>query len=194
MEVYMGYPLEYLKKLQKVIDLVEIYDSKGKNIVFEDAVNEILKKLSELKDSNNKVFFIGNGASAAIASHQATDFWKNGEIPATAFNDASLLTCISNDYGYEYVFEKPINMFAKKGDVLIAISSSGSSKNIINAVESAKKKNLFIITMSGLSQSNPLRTLGTLNFYIPSKSYGHVEITHLTICHTILDTYMKTPI
>lgn len=188
----MDYTQKYLKKLGEVINEVEIHDSAGKNIPLEDAVNKIVKKLKKLIGSDNKVIFIGNGGSAAIASHQSIDYWKNGGIPAIAFNDTSLLTCISNDYGYEFVFEKPMNMFAKKGDVLIAISSSGKSKNIINAVKAAKKKGLFIITMSGFSKSNPLRGYGDLNFYVSSKSYGHVEITHLIISHTILDAHLNT--
>jgi D-sedoheptulose 7-phosphate isomerase len=83
-------------------------------------------------------------------------------------------------------------MHGKSGDILIAISSSGQSENILNAVNAAKKKGLFVITMSGFSEKNPLRNLGDLNFYVPSKSYGHVEIAHLIICHTILDTHLNT--
>ena len=188
----MDYPKKYLKKLEHVIDGVEIKDSNSKIMSLEESIKKILVILKEMKSSDNKLIFIGNGGSAAIASHQAVDYWKNGKIPATAFNDPSLLTCISNDYGYEFVFEKPINMFAKKGDVLMAISSSGKSKNIINAVKCAKKKGLFVITMSGFSKTNPLRKYGDLNFYVPSKVYGHVEISHLILCHTILDNYMNT--
>lgn len=188
----MNYSKKYLEKLSQVFDEVEIKDSNGKNRLLDDTISEIVKKIRRLKKYDNKVIFIGNGGSAAIASHQSIDYWKNGNIPAVAFNDASLLTCLSNDYGYEYIFEKPVDMFAKKGDILIAISSSGKSKNIINAVEVAKKKEVFIITMSGFSKSNPLRKTGDLNFYVPSNVYGHVEITHLTLAHTILDTHLKT--
>lgn len=188
----MNYPEKYLEKLWQVLNEVEIIDSNGETTSLEMAFDKIVDKLKKLKKTRNKAIFIGNGGSAGIASHQAIDYWKNGDIPAVAFNDASLLTCISNDYGYEFVFEKPINMFAKKGDVLIAISSSGKSKNIINAVKAAKKKDLYIITMSGFSKSNPLRSWGDLNFYVPSKVYGHVEISHLILSHTILDMHLKT--
>jgi D-sedoheptulose 7-phosphate isomerase len=187
----MDYPIKYLKKLQQILNDIEIRDTDN-DFIFHEAVNIILKKIRKLKDSENKLIFIGNGGSAAIASHQAVDYWKSGNIPAISFNDASLLTCISNDYGYEFVFEKPINMHGKSGDILIAISSSGQSENILNAVNAAKKKGLFVITMSGFSEKNPLRNLGDLNFYVPSKSYGHVEIAHLIICHTILDTHLNT--
>tara|TARA_Y100000588_G_C13419045_1_gene570784 strand:- start:133 stop:522 length:390 start_codon:yes stop_codon:yes gene_type:complete len=118
----------------------------------------------------------------------STDFWKNGGIRSVAFNDSSLLTCISNDYGYKHVFEKPIEMFADPGDVLLAVSSSGKSENILKGVEAALMKECHVLTFSGFSNDNPLRSLGDLNFYVPSDEYGPVEIIHLSICHCILDT------
>lgn len=135
-----------------------------------------------------KLMFIGNGASAAISSHQSVDFWKTGGMRAVAFNDPVLLTCISNDFGYPFVFEKPIEMFADPGDVLVAISSSGRSENILRGARKAREKRCHIVTMSGFDPVNPLRQLGDLNFYVPSKSYGHVEVSHLALCHCILDT------
>ena len=135
--------------------------------------------------------FIGNGASAAISSHMATDFWKNGAIKAIAFNDSSLLTCISNDYGYQHVFEKPVEMFAEKGDILIAISSSGRSENIIKGAKMALYKDCNLITLSGFEENNTLRLLGHINFYVPSSSYGLIEIIHQTICHCILDILIE---
>ena len=136
-----------------------------------------------------KVIFIGNGGSAAIASHLSVDYWKNGGMRAIAFNDTSLLTCIGNDYGYPFVFEKPIEMFADEGDVLIAISSSGKSDNILNGAKMARKMKCPVITMSGFKSDNPLRSLGDLNFYVPAPTgaYGFVEIAHLTLCHCIVD-------
>ena len=117
----------------------------------------------------------------------AIDYWKNGGIRATAFNDAALLTCLSNDYGYEQVFAKPIEMMSQAGDLLIAISSSGRSLNILNGVAAARKNGCGVVTFSGFAADNPLRSLGNINFYVPSESYGYVEITHLSICHSILD-------
>lgn len=150
--------------------------------------------LKTVEEDKKKVLFIGNGGSAGIASHMAIDFWKNGGIKAIAFNDSSLLTCLSNDYGYEHVFAKPIEMFAEAGDLLVAISSSGKSKNILNAVESAKKKKCKIITLSGFKDDNPLKSKGDVNFYVPSLTYGSVEVLHQFICHYILDILMKTQV
>ena len=92
----------------------------------------------------------------------AIDFWKNGGIKAISFNDASQLTCLGNDYGYGYIFEKPIEMFAETGDVLIAISSSGKSENILRAAKCAYRKGCKIITLSGFEADNPLSGMGML--------------------------------
>ena len=114
------------------------------------------------------------------------DYWKNGGLTALAFNDASLLTCISNDFGYERVFAEPIAGFAQEGDLLVAISGSGRSASILNGVEAARKATCRVITLSGFSGSNPLRVMGDLNFHVSSDSYGVVEITHLSLLHGVL--------
>ncbi len=150
-----------------------------------------VKSAIEVILSAKKVIFIGNGASAAIASHMAADYSKNGKIPAITFNDSALLTCVSNDCGYQNVFKKPIELFAEQGDVLIAISSSGKSENIINGAEAAKSKGCKVITLSGFSADNPLSKLGDINFYVPSDKYSHVEIIHHSICHYMLDIIMS---
>ena len=190
----MSYPKEYLEKMWDVLNVVEVKDSSKDSIDFEKAIIDVSKKFKKLNKDKNKIIFIGNGGSAGIASHQSADYTKNGQIPTIAFHDPSLLTCLSNDYGYEHVYEKPIEMFAFKNDILIAISSSGKSKNILKAVVAAKKKGVFVITMSGFSKSNPLRKMGDLNFYVPSSCYGHVEIIHLIISHSFIDMYMNSKI
>jgi D-sedoheptulose 7-phosphate isomerase len=120
----------------------------------------------------------------------AIDFWKNGGIKALSFNDGALLTCLSNDFGYDRVFEKPLDMFAEKGDVLFAISSSGKSRNIIKGVDAARVKGCRVTTLSGFAAENELRAMGEVNFHVPSRSYGHVEVTHQYVCHWILDSIM----
>jgi D-sedoheptulose 7-phosphate isomerase len=135
---------------------------------------------------NKKLIFLGNGGSAAIASHQAVDFWKNGGIKATAFNDASLLTCLGNDCGYEHVFSEPVRRFADAGDVVLAISSSGCSPNILNAVKAARSVGGHVITFSGFTTDNPLRRMGDINFFVPVRAYGLVEVSHLILIHAML--------
>lgn len=178
---------EYFRTLGNLHRAVTVTTHEGDSIPFDEGIEAVIKKAFRTHMNDRKLMFIGNGGSAAIASHMAIDYWKNGGIRATAFNDASLLTCLSNDYGYEYVFEKTIEMMAQPGDLLIAISSSGRSPNILRGVAAARARQCDVVTLSGFLLGNPLRALGDLNFYVPSDSYGYVEITHLSICHAILD-------
>ena len=134
--------------------------------------------------------FIGNGGSAGIASHCAIDYSKNGGIRSTAFNDGAALTCLGNDLGYENVFAKQIDLHARPGDLLMAISSSGKSMNILKAVDIARERGCAVFTFSGFSPDNPLRTFGDLNFFVDSPEYGFVEISHLALIHSLLDLEM----
>ena len=163
----------------------------GLSMPLNAALAEAAALIVERTNAKGKVIFVGNGGSAGIASHQAVDFWKNGGIRALAFNDSSLLTCLGNDYGYEFVFEKSIDMFADKGDILIAISSSGKSENILRGARSARKKGCKIVTLSGFKEDNPLSSMGDFNFYVPAQSYGPVEIIHHSICHCLLDVIIN---
>jgi len=181
----------YFEEFKRLIENITVFDLRRKNIDLESAVDRIIAAIIKCKKSKDTIFFVGNGGSASIASHMATDFIKNGRMRSLAFNDASLLTCISNDLGYERVFAEPIERFAEKRDILFAISSSGKSPNILNSVDIARKKGCFIVTLSGFSSDNPLLYKGDLNFYINSKAYSHVEIIHLSICHYISDIVIK---
>lgn len=182
---------EYFIVLKDIFDEVIATGADGERYQLDKAIDMSIRIIIEQAASGGKLLFIGNGASASMASHMATDFWKNAGIRALAFNDSSLLTCISNDYGYKHVFEKPIEMFAEKEDILMAISSSGQSENIIRGTVAARKKGLKVITLSGFGEDNPLSKLGDINFYVPRASYGHVEITHLSICHCLVDVIIK---
>lgn len=163
----------------------------GESMDFYAGIEAACEIINSHSNNGHKLIFIGNGASAAMASHMATDFWKNGRIKSIAFNDPTLLTCLGNDYGYQHVFERPIEMFADKGDVLVAVSSSGKSENILRGVACAREKECRIITMSGFAPDNPLDSMGDINFYAPAKDYGPVEIVHQSICHCLLDTIVE---
>lgn len=145
-----------------------------------------IKQAKEIIFGAERVWIVGNGGSAAIASHIATDFTKNASLMAMAFNDPSLLTCYANDFGYEEVFAKALQYFAIPDDCLIVISSSGKSKNMIAAAEQADAMGMQVITLTGFDPENPLRRMGDINFYVPSNSYGHVEVTHLSILHSMV--------
>jgi len=178
---------KYINELFTVIKKLELSDQQGVEVDFEKEMQATMALFKDLTSADGKLIFIGNGGSAAIASHMAVDYWKNGGIPAICFNDGAQLTCLANDYGYEAVFTKPIQVFAKQGDILVAISSSGQSPNILQGVAAAIGTGCKIITLSGFSPLNPLRRLGDLNIYCASYEYGFVELAHQLVLHMILD-------
>ncbi|MCX8080353.1 MAG: SIS domain-containing protein [Bacteroidia bacterium] len=144
-------------------------------------------ELLEKNRSTASVFFVGNGGSMAICSHMAEDFAKIGKFRAFSMSDPSLITCFANDYGYENAYAEWLKIYFNNNDILIAISSSGKSKNILNAVQMAKEKNGNIITLSGFDENNPLSKSGNVNFHIPVSNYGVVECFHQVILHALLD-------
>ena len=157
----------------------------------EDLVNKLIavkEILLDVKKNKSKVMIFGNCGSAAIASHVSVDLTKNAGIRCSNYNEADLITCFSNDYGYERWIEKAIDFYSDKEDVLILISSSGKSQNMINACKAAKNKKISkIITFTGHDQNNPLSKLGDINFWIDSKAYNFVENIHQIWLLTIVD-------
>jgi len=136
------------------------------------------KLLMEVSATSGKVIIAGNGGSAAMASHTAVDLTKNAQVRSINFNESDLITCFANDFGYEKWIEKSLEYYADRGDCVILISSSGSSPNILNAADKAKKMGLKLITFSGFSLDNQLRGKGDLNFYVDSQEYNIVEMSH----------------
>lgn len=159
-----------------------------RNVIVDD--NDAYYKIEQLLNRGT-IFFVGNGGSAAIASHMAIDYTKNGGYRAMAFNDAAALTCLSNDLSYEDVFSCQIGKWAEIGDIVFAISSSGESPNILKAAEYARRQGCFVVTLSAFKANNRLRRMGDINFYVPTMEYGFAEITHLAILHSILDLALK---
>jgi len=182
---------EHHRNFIHLIDSIQVTDEQANRLDTDAGFERACDMVRRQADAGGKIISIGNGGSAAIASHTAIDFWKNGRIPAIAFNDGALLTCISNDFGYQHVFEKPIEVFARNEDILFAISSSGRSQNILRGVQAARSKGCSVITLSGFDVDNPLRSLGICNFYVPSHEYGLVEVVHQYICHCILDVIIQ---
>ena len=159
-----------------------------------NSMKEAVSLLQNSKGTDSTIFLIGNGGSAAIAEHIAIDLTKNAGLRAMTISGTPMLTTFSNDYGYEKVFQKAIDSFAKKNDILIAISSSGTSQNILNACITAGNKGLKIITLSGFEANNPLRKMGDINFWINSTAFGYVEIIHTLILHYINDSIIGSEI
>lgn len=156
---------------------------------------KISKILIKTKKNNNKVIFVGNGGSAAISSHVSVDFTKVCKIRSINFNEADLLTCYSNDYGYANWVAECMESYANKNDVAIFISSSGESKNIINGVKKANKMGLTTVTLTGFRKNNKVSKLGLINLWTNSKKYNVVEMVHhiwlLSICDLISEKKLK---
>lgn len=181
---------DYFSTLCELSRRFVVTDAAGDELTADTACGWLLDKARGAHAGGDKLIFIGNGGSAAIASHMAIDYAKNGGMRATAFNDPSFLTCLGNDLGFENVFAKPIDMLGAAGDMLIAISSSGNSPNILNGVAAARAKGMTVVTLSGFAADNKLRRLGDLNVYVPSPLYGLVEVSHLAFLHAVLDIAM----
>lgn len=180
----------YFDSLHTVAKELEATDANGAPMTLADAGAWIISTARATHAAGNKLIFIGNGGSAGIASHLSIDYSKNGNMRALTFNDPSALTCLGNDLGYENVFTKQVEIHAVKGDLLVAISSSGRSPNILGAAKLARAMGCRVVSMSGFTPDNPLRTLGDINVYVASNQYGLVEIMHQTILHAVLDIAM----
>lgn len=181
---------QYVSDLARVLTSACVTDKNGNEIALVQAVTRLGQDMRDAHDRGNRILFVGNGGSAGICSHLATDFSKNGGMRALALNDSAVLTCLGNDYGYEHVFAKQVEWHAGKDDVLVAISSSGQSANILNAVEAGRLRGCRVITLSGFRPENPLRRLGDMNFYLAYQQYGIVEVGHLALLHSVLDIQM----
>tara|TARA_B100000780_G_C21096521_1_gene442280 strand:+ start:1272 stop:1820 length:549 start_codon:yes stop_codon:yes gene_type:complete len=155
------------------------------------SLDKIAKTLSSLK-RKNKVIIFGNGGSAAISSHVSVDLTKNAKVRSINFNEADLLTCFANDYGYEKVFSKSLEFYADRGDVVIIVSSSGRSKNLLEAAKICKKKKILLYTFTGFSKSNPLKKMGNINLWVNSKAYNIIENIHQIWLLSIVDKIIGT--
>lgn len=164
----------------------------GAELDAEKAFGRWVQLTHEISQAGNSVFIVGNGGSAMIASHFATDACKNGRLRAMAFNDAAMLTAAANDLAFAEVFAVPLAQIGRAGDLLITISSSGNSPNVIRAIEVAQAARMQVVTLSGKTSDNRSRAMGDLNFYIPADRYGWVESAHHIVMHHWLDQYLNT--
>ena len=175
----------YFKKyLDKFSNLLIDYDNQK--------FFQIAKLLMETKKNKNKVILVGNGGSAAMASHVSVDLTKMCNVRAINFNEADLLTCFSNDYGYENWVQKALSFYADKGDLLICISSSGESKNILKGAAFAKKIGCKVVTLTGFKKTNKVKRIGHINLWLESKCYNHIEMVHHTWLLSIVDYVSKS--
>lgn len=173
---------------------LQYFKTIGKKIQSIDPSKLVLaiKLVRKTNQAGKKIIIVGNGGSAAMASHVAVDFTKAAGIRAINFNEAGLLTCFANDFGYENWVSKALEFYAEPGDLGILISSSGKSPNMLNGAKQAKAMNLSLITLSGFSARNPLRQLGDINLWVDSTVYNIVEMTHHIWLLAIIDYLIKT--
>jgi len=179
-----------LDNLHQCLSEISFRNLEGIEISTDRGFFDWVQRTKNVKKSNNTIFFVGNGASASMASHFAADVAKNGSIKTHVFTDVSLITAIANDICYDEVFAEPIKLHLKKNDMLIAISSSGNSKNVVRACEECKKKEGKIITLSAMKRDNLLQSRGDINIYIPAQTYGCAESGHAVILHYWMDLIM----
>ena len=157
---------------------VKAYFSDLRECLLGQIPTESLVDMADACQKANKVLIIGNGGSSAIASHLAIDFGRTAGIPAISFTDAATITCLANDFGYQEWCSQAIEMHGSAGDLLVAISSSGSSMNIINGVKKARELGISSCTLSGFDATNPLRQCGDVNLWLDSDNYNIVETIH----------------
>lgn len=177
----------YADTISSLLKNIVITDSTSKPIETERAFKQWLQIVDDLRPHGGEIFFIGNGASAGLASHCATDIFKNGRIRTRTFTDPALISAIGNDVSFEQVYALPLEISMRKGDVLVAISSSGASPNILAAADAARRCSGKIVTLSAFSTENPLRQKGDLNFYVPADTYGCAESCHSALLHYWID-------
>ena len=161
------------------------------NTVNSSHIEETVNLIKNCINQNGKVYITGNGGSASIASHVSVDFAKVSRIPSATFNNSNLVTCFANDYGYENWVTESIKAYCTEKDLQILISSSGKSKNIVNAASYCKENNIKLITFSGFEVNNPLSKLGNVNFHINSCNYNFIEMSHHIILLSIVDVFIK---
>lgn len=189
MQANQNFYLNQLNLFTEVLKNCVVTNAEGKVEVLEKSLTAIVDMLNVLRTNNSDLYIIGNGGSASVASHAVIDFINVGKIRAHVMHGSSVITCMANDYGFENCYSQQIPVFLDSKSILIAISSSGKSKNICNAVQAAKSAGSLVITFSGFSEKNPLRSLGQFNFYLDSSDYGIVEIGHQFILHNVADRF-----
>jgi D-sedoheptulose 7-phosphate isomerase len=177
----------YLDELSRLLSAIEIRNHAGESLSLDDGGKAVLDLVRETRKKKAKAVVVGNGGSAAIASHTQNDLCKAVRMRSLVFTEQSLLTALANDDGYQTAYETLMNLWADADDLLIAISSSGRSENILRCTRAARKAGCRIVTLSGFAADNPLRSLGDVNFYIPSDSYGHVELAHAALSQFLTD-------
>ena len=178
-----------IKYIVNYIDKFNLTISEAKSQ--KEKIKEIYEVLLKFKNKNN-VHIFGNGGSASIASHFSMDLTNNSKVKCLNYNDPSIITCYSNDYGFQNWISRAIFKYGRKNDVLILISSSGKSKNMINAIKEARRKKFKkIITFTGFDKKNFMKRNSDIGFWVDSKKYNIIENAHQFYLLMIVDLIKK---
>ena len=156
-------------------------------------IEKLRPALKVLIDSYDKIIILGNGGSNSIASHVSQDYTKALGKKSFTFSDASRLTCYINDYGMENAYSQYLSEFSCKNTLVILISSSGESNNILNAADYCANNNLRFLTLTGFKKNNRLNQFAKsdLNYWVNSDDYGIVECAHLIFLHSVVNYQVK---
>lgn len=177
----------------KKINFLNNYFNEFKSLISNDKrtfdkLIEVSMLMKKSQKEKKKIMVAGNGGSAAISSHFSVDLTKNAGVRSINFNEADLITCFANDFGYENWLSNAIKFYSDPGDLLFLISVSGKSKNLVNAAKNAKKYGVKkIITFTGCKKINSLTFYGDINFWINSQSYNLVENCHQFLLLSLVD-------
>ena len=175
---------KYFKNYNKsLFDLLNDLDT--------ELIDESVSLINNCKNNNGKIYIVGNGGSSSIASHISVDFAKVANVPSATFNNANLITCFANDYGHDNWVSQAIRSYTQKNDMLILISSSGTSKNIVNAAKYCNANNIPLITFTGFKNDNSLSQLGNVNIHVNSDNYNYIEMSHHIILVAIVDIFSQ---
>lgn len=186
-----GYAEEYVALLSRQLSRVVVTVDNGKEISVDEGLEIWAERVRDVQENTKGLlFFCGNGASASMAEHMSHDWFQNGVVNTTTCAELSHVTAISNDISYEDVYAYRIRRIISEKDIVIGISSSGNSPNIVKAIQEAKERKAFTITVSGKKPDNKIRQMGNLNFYVPLEHYGEVESAHAVLLHGALDYFL----
>lgn len=177
----------YSNRISELLDRLAVTDDLGNDVQRETGFRLWHDWTLRVRERRGCVFLVGNGASASMASHISADIAKGASLRTQVFTDVALMTAVANDLAYDEVFARPLSWSMNRGDMLVAISSSGNSPNVVRAVETARELGGHAITLSAMRADNAIRALGALNFHIPAETYGFAETTHAAILHYWVD-------
>ncbi|PKN06783.1 MAG: phosphoheptose isomerase [Deltaproteobacteria bacterium HGW-Deltaproteobacteria-8] len=187
--------MQTLEWEQSILELMEamralsVRDAEGSELGSQ-GLQVWVRRTLEVARREGCAFFAGNGASASMASHFSTDIAKNTRMRTMVFTDPALITCVGNDFCYEDIFAEPLSWHIRPGDMVVLVSSSGNSPNVVKAAQLARERGGMVVTLTAMRPDNTLRGLGDLNFYVPADSYSYAETSHAAILHHWVDAVM----